>query len=166
MCTLTVTNSQIFLDLHFRRKDFSKFAGTKATFSSHCFFFLWLFQTFSHCKIFAGFIFLPNMWTVQKESTLTKGHFFSLKDVRWTACCSIDHCGIAPSQCSWVKCTYGECDLKKTRSKQISGKVEEVDKFKYLSFCIFTKYNFKRHLDSKTLSVSNNSQDLLIERQL
>lgn len=57
---------------------------TNRILSSHCFFFLWLFQTFSHCKIFAGFIFLPNMWTVQKESTLTKGHFFSLKDVRWT----------------------------------------------------------------------------------
>lgn len=92
-------------------------------FSPHCFFFLRLFQTFSHCKIFAGFIFLPNLWTVQKASTLTKGHFFSPKDVRWTACCSIDHCGIAPSQCSWVECTYGKCALKKTMSKQISGTV-------------------------------------------
>lgn len=93
-------------------------------FAPHCFFLLWYFLSFNHCKVFVGFIcstFLPNLWTVKRECTLTKGRFFSLKDVKWTACCSVDHCGLTPGQWSWVKCTCGERTVKKTRSGQIPG---------------------------------------------
>lgn len=63
----------------------------------------------SICKVFAGFIFI--LWTA-RECTVTKGHVFSLKDVRWTAGHSTDHCGIAPGQGSRVGCTSGECTYK------------------------------------------------------
>lgn len=72
----------------------------KVFFSPVTFFLLWFFLTFSHCKVFAGFIrcnFLPNRRTVRRECVRTKGHFFSLKGLRWVACCSIDHGGPTPA---------------------------------------------------------------------
>lgn len=81
--------------------------------------------------------------------------------------CSVDHCGLAPASGPGWNVRVASARLKRPSQSRSQGKCsEEVDKCKYLSFCIFTKYGFKPHFENKTLSVSNSSQDLLIERGL
>lgn len=99
--------------------------------------------------MFAGFIFPSNPRSVRKECAVPTGHVFGPKGVRWTRC-PVHHCGRAPGQWAWLECPHGECSLKKKKTKNKTGQsrfqgkcLEEIDKFKYLSFCIFTKSSFK-----------------------
>ena len=139
-CVYFDHSKQSFLHLCFRRKIVLKFARQES--HSILLFTKFLFsyyQLLSHYQIFADLIclmFWPHLQTVQRELT-QKSTFSTWKGVSQPAC-GTDHHGIDPGQWSWVECTHGSLQLERPGQNRFQGKrLEEVNEFKYLSFCIF-----------------------------